>query len=191
MIYETVVTTANNRGETHIAPMGIRKVDGLFLIAPFSPSTTLENLRENGEAVINLTNDVRIIAGCLSGRRDWPLVASSELDTPRLQGALSHIEVKVDREGGDQQRPEFYCRKVLSENHAEFPGFNRAQAAVLEAAILVSRLNMLPIEKIENELNYLKIAIEKTAGENEKQAWQWLMEEVNNYRAAMIPGEKT
>ena len=47
---------------------------------------------------------------------------------------------------------------------------------MLEAAILVSRLHMLPPEKIEQELGYLAIAIDKTAGEAEREAWEWLME---------------
>jgi hypothetical protein len=55
-------------------------------------------------------------------------------------------------------------------------GFNRAQAAVVEAAILVSRLEMLPRDKIEQEISYLQIAVSKTAGAAEQEAWQWLME---------------
>lgn len=65
--------------------------------------------------------------------------------------------------------------------HAPFRGFNRAQAAVVEAAILVSRLHLLPEHKIRSELKYLAIAISKTAGENERTAWQWLLEKVENY----------
>jgi hypothetical protein len=38
---------------------------------------------------------------------------------------------------------------------------------------------MLPREKIEAEIAYLAIAIEKTAGPEEKQAWGWLMERVD------------
>ncbi len=181
MIYETVVSTGNVDGESHIAPMGIRKVDELYLIAPFSPSTTLENLEATGEAVINLTDDVRIIAGCLSGRREWPLSPATKLGIKRLANCLSHVEVKVEKQAGDAQRPEFYCRKIHSENHSEFLGFNRAQAAVLEAAILVSRLDMLPSKKIQDEIAYLGIAIEKTAGKKEKQAWEWLMEKIEQH----------
>ena len=62
--------------------------------------------------------------------------------------------------------------------HAPFAGFNRAQAAVIEAAILVSRLHMLPREKIETEIGYLETAIEKTAGAQETEAWTWLMEAI-------------
>jgi uncharacterized protein len=55
---------------------------------------------------------------------------------------------------------------------------NRAQAAVIEGAVLVSRLHMLPAEKIASEMAYLQIAIDKTAGSEEREAWSWLREAV-------------
>jgi hypothetical protein len=58
---------------------------------------------------------------------------------------------------------------------------NRAKAAVVEGAILVSRLLMLPREKIEAEIAYLEIAISKTAGEAEREAWAWLMDAVRKH----------
>ena len=61
---------------------------------------------------------------------------------------------------------------------------NRAQAACLELAILVTRLHMLPPEKVEREMAYLEIAIGKTAGEAEREAWGWLVEAVEAHRAA-------
>ena len=64
---------------------------------------------------------------------------------------------------------------------SSFFGFNRAQSAVIEAAILVSRLNILPKDKIINEMKYLKIAVEKTAGPKEKEAWLWLTDSVNEF----------
>ena len=66
-------------------------------------------------------------------------------------------------------------------SHAPFKGFNRAQAAVIEAAILASRLHMLPREKIERELGYLQIAVEKTAGPREHEAWRLLVEKIEDY----------
>ncbi len=74
----------------------------------------------------------------------------------------------------DALRPRFHCRVVHEHAHAPAPGFNRAQAAVIEAAILTSRLHMLPPEKIRAELDYLTIAISKTAGDREQEAWEWL-----------------
>jgi hypothetical protein len=176
MIRETIVTTADARGRVHIAPIGlIAERDG-FVIAPFRPSTTLDNLLAVPFAVANYTDDVRIFAGCLTGRHDWPTVASDHVPVPRLERALAHAELAVSQVTEDPQRPRFHCRVVHGASHAAFQGFNRAQAAVIEAAILVSRLHLLPRQKVEAEIAYLEIAIDKTAGDAEREAWGWLQE---------------
>ena len=56
---------------------------------------------------------------------------------------------------------------------------------MLECAVLVSRLKMLPPEKVEAELKYLEIAISKTAGPREEEAWGWLMERIAAWRAGL------
>jgi hypothetical protein len=67
--------------------------------------------------------------------------------------------------------------------HAPFKGFNRAQAAVIEAAILVSRIQMLPREKVEREIGYLEIAVGKTASAAEEEAWRWLIDRIQRFYA--------
>jgi uncharacterized protein len=181
MIRETIVTTMSAAGVVHIAPLGIIAGGEGWIIAPFRPSTTLENLRAVPYAVANYTDDVRIFAGCLTGRTSWPTVASDRVPVPRLAVSLAHAELAVERVTDDELRPRFYCRVVHRASHAPFAGFNRAQAAVIEAAILVSRLHMLPREKIESELAYLETAVTKTAGPAEQEAWGWLMEKVRDY----------
>ena len=54
---------------------------------------------------------------------------------------------------------------------------------MIECAVLVTRLKMLPPEKVEAELKYLEIAIAKTAGEREQIAWGWLMEKIRAHYA--------
>lgn len=184
MILETIVTTWDLNGVPHIAPMGIHSdSEEAITILPFRPSRTLDNLLAVGQAVINASDDVRIFAGCLSGRRDWPLVASSRLPGYRLRDALAHTEVELLRVEEDPLRPKLHCRSVHSATHAPFKGFNRAQNAVLEAAILVSRLERLPWDKIQSELDYLKIAVDKTAGPKETEAWDWLMETIEQFKS--------
>src|SRR5262249_56933330 len=95
-------------------------------------------------------------------------------------GVSGGVRDHIEEEG---QRPRFYCREGARIAHAPFRGFNRAQAAVIECAILVSRLHMLPREKIDAELEYLKISIEKTAGPREHEAWGWLQERIVQHRA--------
>lgn len=188
MIRETIVTTADKAGAVHTAPLGLIAEGDGFIIAPFHPSKTLDNLRAVPFAVANYTDDVRVFAGCLTGRHHWPTVPSDEVPVRRLAGALAHAELAVERVAEDAQRPHFHCRVLRVTNHAPFPGFNRAQAAVIEAAILVSRLDMLPREKVEQEIAYLRIAISKTAGDAEQEAWEWLMERVASRYAGREAG---
>ena len=183
MIRECIVTTQNRAGAVHIAPIGLIEEDGYLVIAPFRPSLTLDNLRENPAAVANYTDDVLVFAGCLTGRRDWPTRAATRVAGAVLEQTLAHAELRVVAVVEDTVRPRFRCAVVHEETHAPFRGFNRARAAVVEAAILVSRLHMLPADKIDREIAYLGIAIDKTAGPRERQAWDWLMEKVAEHRA--------
>jgi len=183
MIRETVVTTRAEDGRVHIAPLGVRQEGNYLVLAPFRPSRSLDNMLRERCAVINYTDDVRIFAGCLTGRWDWPVCPASRIECARLVATLAHTEVVVERVEDDTLRPRLLCRAVHEEQHAAFRGFNRAQAAVLEAAVLVSRLHLLPWQKIQTELDYLRIAIDKTAGPQERQAWEWLMEAVVQHRA--------
>lgn len=177
-IRESIITTVNAEGVVHIAPIGIiQEADG-WIIAPFRPSATLDNLAQVPFAVANYTDDARIFAGCLTGRKEWPTVPVDGFRVPRLEAALAHSVLEVVSIDDDSTRPRHFCRVVAEAMHAPFTGLNRARAAVLELAILVSRLGMLPREKIEAELAYLEIAIDKTAGPDEREAWGWLMERV-------------
>jgi uncharacterized protein len=188
-IRESIVTTLNADGSAHVAPLGVIVEPAHLVIAPFPPSTTLENLRRHPFACINYTTDVRVFAGCVSRRqRDWPVVATERTRGWRLATALAHEEVEVAQVSDNAQRPRFYCLTVYQTTHAPFLGLNRAQAATVEAAILVSRLHMLPAAKVERELAYLQIAITKTAGEAELEAWSWLMEVVT--KAGLAPASE-
>jgi hypothetical protein len=41
---------------------------------------------------------------------------------------------------------------------------------------------MLPDKKIDNEIEYLQIAIDKTASGHELDAWGWLMDRIKIFR---------
>jgi hypothetical protein len=184
MIREAIVTTANGVGEVHIAPFGLIAAGKGWVIAPFRPSTTLDNLMVRPCAVANFTDDARIFAGCLTGRRSWPLTPPTGVGVPRLVDALSHAELAVTDVAEDATRPRFTCRVMHVESHAPFGGFNRAKAAVVEACILVSRLHMLPRDRVETELGHLAVVVGKTAGPEEAEAWSWLMDKVKAHYAS-------
>lgn len=181
-IFETVVTTQSPEGVPHIAPMGVRYQAGRVVLMPFKPSTTLSNIVATRAAVLNLITDTRVFAGCVTGRKQWPLLPAERIAGQRLACALHHVELALDEHVDDPQRPVLRLARVHEASHAAFPGLNRAQAAVVEGAVLVSRLHMLPPEKIAAEMAYLQIAIDKTAGAGEHEAWGWLQQAVAAHR---------
>jgi hypothetical protein len=185
MIFETIISTQNVNGEPHVTPFGIRIENGLVIISPYKPSTTLDNILASQHAVLNLTDDVRVFAGALTQRQPWTLVATEKIKGVRLAGCLVHKELKLVKVEDDPIRPKLYLELVHESQHGFFQGFNRAQAAVIELAVLVSRLTRLPLDKITHEMYYLQIAIEKTAGPRELEAWGWLTEAIDNHVAAL------
>ena len=187
MIQEVILTTINRLGQPHMAPMGVHLDGDNFIIMPFRPSATLDNVLATQSAALNYCDDVRVFAGCLTGRRDWPLLPTSAILGFRLRDVLAHVELRLIRVEDDAIRPKLHCQPVYQAHHAPFQGFNRAQHAVLEAAILISRLNRLPLEKILAELDYLRIGVEKTAGPREQEAWDWLMAAIAQYQAGSNP----
>lgn len=182
-IVETIITTVTAEGELHAAPLGLIQDGKHWTIGPFKPSRTLDNVRANPVFTASHTDDVRVFAGAVTGRKGWPLVAATRIKGGRLKECVSHWELQIERVIEDDLRPRFVATIVHQETHGPWEGFNRAQAAVLELAVLTTRLHMLPAEKIESELKYLEIAISKTAGPREEEAWSWLMEKIGAWRA--------
>jgi uncharacterized protein len=178
LIRECVVTTLNAEGEPHLAPLGLIEAGDHWIIAPFRPSTTLANLELRPETTASFTDDAEIFAGFVTGNRNWPVEQVENWPAPRLTNALAHAELEVVRMDADDIRPRFFCAVRRIVTHRPFLGLNRARAAVLEGAILVTRLDRLERDKVEREIAYLRIAIDKTAGEAERRAWDRLMAKI-------------
>lgn len=191
-IHEAVVCTRDADGRLRSAPMGVRWQPGgpgralQAVLMPFRPSTTLDNLLRERVAVLNLLVDARVFAGCVTGRRDWPSRAvAGDGHGPwpaRLDCALRHVALRVAAVEDDPQRPRLWLDPVEDVTHAPFDGMNRAQAAVIEGAVLVSRLHLLPVERIAEEMAALQVAIDRSAGPEEREAWSWLLEAVEARR---------
>lgn len=187
MIFETIVTTIDESGKPHVTPFGVKHEgqgeDLHIVISPYKPSTTLNNILATESAVLNLTDDVRVFAGALTKKQPWQLIETEQVKGFRLADSLAHCELSLIEIRDDATRPQLIMKKVAEFHHKPFAGFNRAQAAVIELAVLASRLHMLPHDKVHTELSYLQIAIDKTAGQRELEAWGWLLEKVNQYYA--------
>lgn len=183
MIYETIISTIDKSDTPHVTPFGVQKKGELFVIAPFKPSTTLENIVNTQNAVLNLSDDVRIFASAIVRKQVFEMMPATKITGYRLAETLAHHELQLLDIIEDAERPQLLMQSVYQETHRPFAGFNRAQAAVIELAVLASRLQRLPKEKIITERTYLQIAIDKTAGERELQAWHELIEYIDNFYA--------
>src|SRR3974377_785337 len=97
MIRETIVSTMNQSGQVHLAPIGLIAEGDGWIIAPFHPSTTLKNLRSVPLAAGNFTAHVRVFARWLAGRSEWPIAACEDIPVARLANTLAHAELAVTR----------------------------------------------------------------------------------------------
>ncbi len=177
LVRESVVVTLDAAGRPHPAPLGVIERPPHLVLAPFRPSRTLDHLEARPFATVNYVDDVRIFAGCVTGRRrDWSVVPAERIPGFRLEAALAHSEVEVVAVEPDPLRPRFLAREVHFASHRPFLGLNRARHAVLEGAILISRLHLLPRGEVEAAFRRLRVLVEKTAGPAEREAWAWLEE---------------
>jgi hypothetical protein len=183
MIYETIISTVDAADQAHVAPFGIQKQGDLIVISPYRPSTTLDNILATKTAVMNLTDDVRVFAGAVARVQSYELTRATQVQGYRLLNTLSHQELSLVEVVDDIQRPQLFMQVLHQETHQPFAGFNRAQAAVIELAVLATRLQRLPQDKIQTERQYLQIAMDKTAGPREWEAWQWLVDKIDTFYA--------
>ena len=178
MILEGIVTTVSPSGEVNIAPMGPR-VDGdmaRFLLRPFPTSQTYRNLKVHDEGVFHVTDDVLLLArGALGTVEPLPaLVPATAVRGRVLAGACRYYEFRVRSMDESEPRVRIEAEVVHAGRLRDFFGFNRAKHAIVEAAILATRTDFLPPEEIEAEFRRLAVLVDKTGGEQEREAFDFL-----------------
>lgn len=180
MILEGLISTRDEVGNPHLAAMGPR-VDhefSQFELRPFGSSSTARNLSRTGSAVFHVTDDVAMIACAVLGhqppREDW--FPSQSVPGFVWSGACRAYELQVAFQDFSAARGIAKCTVQQVHRLRDFFGFNRAKHAVIEAAILVSRIDFLPRTEIEAKWEFLRPMVEKTGGDAERQAFQQLTE---------------
>jgi hypothetical protein len=179
MILEGIVTTRTPSGEPHLAPMGPRfgSDPRRFVLRPFPTSSTYQNLLKHPAGVLHVTDDVLLLARAAVGRAILPpLRAAHKVQGFILETACRALEFVVREADATGERMSLHCEIVREERLRDFWGFNRAKHAVLEAAILCTRLHLIPKEEVEAEFRKLKVIVEKTAGPQEFEAFEFLQQ---------------
>lgn len=200
MILESIVTTTNADGSPNVSPMGPRitlhespenhptalpyssepggDAFSRFELRPFDTSTTFANLKRTCQGVMHVDDNVELFAQSAIGKIDQPnlppLGKAETIQGHIIQSACRAYEFKVESidEGG--ARMSLICKVVKVHRMRDFFGFNRAKHAVIEAAILATRIDFLPAEEIQQQFQQLQVIVEKTAGPVETRAFSHL-----------------
>ncbi len=193
VILESIITTFDDHGIVNIAPMG-PQVDESFVaidLKPFRSSRTFTNLTAvgspgYGRAVVHVTDDVELIAAAAIGTIDDAgmvqpigLAASGEVGWFRLNDCCRWFAVEVvgwsdDPANGSLPRPTAQCRVIHRGTMRPMFGLNRGKQAVIEAAILATRIDLLGREEVKRQFVALRPLVEKTGGLSERLAWDRL-----------------
>jgi hypothetical protein len=182
MILEGIVTTVSEEGVVNVAPMGPRVEPGAdprrLVLRPFRTARTYANLRARGEGVFHVTDDVLLLARAALGLESPPppLRRAERVQGWALCDACRYYEFRVTACDESGERAEFEAEVVHRGRVRDFFGFNRAKHAVVEAAILATRIGLLPREEIEAEFRKLAVLVAKTGGPQEQQAFALLQE---------------
>jgi hypothetical protein len=177
-IIEGLITTWNHDGTTNVAPQGpIVLIPGeRLLLRPWQGSRTYDNLWRDRAAVFHLTDDVLLLAETAIGepRVSPPLVPADVVDGMALANALESWELVIDEAEQQGPRSEMTARIVNRVVRRTSPGWNRAQFAVIETAILATRLHLIAGPIVRADLERWRTVVEKTGGERELAAFELL-----------------
>jgi uncharacterized protein len=184
-ILEGLVTTLGPDGAPHFAPMGPRiSPDGRhLLIRPFPTAQTFRNVKSSGEGVLHVTDDVLLLARAALGQAPLPAHRPAQ----RVRGVVLCDACRVHEfvvrnvvEAGERVHIE--AEIVHSETLRDFWGFNRGKHAVLEAAILATRLHFLDLDQVVAEFAKLQVIVDKTGGPAELEAFAFLQAHLDKVR---------
>ena len=184
MILETIVSTLDREGRPNFAPMGITLEDGIVLLRPFRSALTWKNLQEVEEGVVNFTDNVALFARCAVGPFLPPHHDARKVRGKVLDDACFWKEFIVESKDLDAERGRFSGRVVTEGRLRDFVGFNRARHAVIEATILATRLHLLGRDRVLEEISRLRPLVDKTAGPEEREAFDFLTEHARRWNDA-------
>lgn len=179
-ILEGVATTLGADARLHLAPMGpiVGKRFDRLIFRPYNTSTTYANLRRERCGVFHVVDDALLIARSAIGVCDPPPPTrpASAVHGAILSDACQWFAFRVSSIDDSCERSEIVAEVVDQGEQRPFFGFNRAKHAVLEAAILASRVGMLPADVLQVELLRLQAPVRKTGAAEERLAFHLLVD---------------
>lgn len=183
-ILEGIVTSENSDGTINVAPMGpiVDATMATLALRPFSTSTTFQNLTRGRTGVFHVTDDVLLFARAATGQVE-PRLKYLEGHSLVLANSCRWYAFEIVSIDDSQDRTLMEARVTQSGRLRDFFGFNRAKHAVIEAAILATRVQFWPADQLFIELARLKPLVDKTGSTEEQQAFALLQKYVEQHVA--------
>ena len=169
-----------------MGPVVDRQMQWLRL-RPFKTSKTYANLARSGRAVFHVTDDCLLLVRAALGTLAAPpmMVRVPDHGGQAIQDACRWYALEVHGIDDANDRAEIECAVVQSVDQRPFLGWNRAMHSVLEAAILATRLHLLPQEEVLRQLATLRGIVRKTASQREHEAFAEIVNFVDDaFRAS-------
>ncbi|MDS0222231.1 DUF447 family protein [Haloarcula sp. S1AR25-5A] len=176
-VTETVVTTLGPNERWNVAALGVHAPDSRepATATTWGRTRTWRNFRERGGGYVQFTRDpVDFAEAALSVREE---------DDPILDSADAWVEVDVERRSsgseGDTQWVEWALHPVDSAvERRVVPTTNRGHAAVVEATVAASRLDVPSYDRetMLGRLAYFESVVETAGSERERAAFDRVRE---------------
>jgi hypothetical protein len=159
-----------------------------FVLRPFPTSQTFQNLRRTRQGVLHVTDDVLLLAQAAVGHAPRPAwVPATQVQGFVLQDCCRYMEFVVRELDESQERMHLQCAVVHHATRRDFFGLNRAKHAVVEAAIVATRLHLLPAAEVRADYARWRVWVDKTGGPVEHAAFQFLTDYVERVLAGGTP----
>ncbi len=181
MIIETLCATLNQDGRPNFAPMGLAWGENEVIIRPFRATHTCRNLLVHGYGVATVTDDALAFVESALGDPALPSFPASVVPGVVYAGACYWRELEVISAGGSPERAEVRCRVVYRGRQRDFLGFSRARGAIIEAAILATRLHLADRASVLPALDGYEAIVRKTGDEPERASMQRVRDYVRNW----------
>lgn len=178
-VTETVVTTLGPNGRWNVAALGVhapdREAGDLPTARTWGRTRTWRNFRDDGEGYVQFVRDPKLFVEAA--------LAVSECDEPVLEGAYAWVHVDVEAvdegttDGTKWVRWDLRAEDAAVEKRV-VPTFNRGYAAVVEATVAASRLDVegYDSDRLRERIDYFEEVTERAGGAREQAAFERLRE---------------
>jgi uncharacterized protein len=175
MVIEGIITTENEDGSMHVAPIGPHVDPDLhsWTLKPFKTSKTFERLHHSGRGVFHVVDDGLLMIQAVLGQAHSAFPSLDARHHPEcgwvLVDAVRAIPLSVQLWDTSTERAVAECSAGPWIEVRSYWGWNRARNSLLELAILLSRRHMMSRDSLDQAIAHHRVIIEKTAGPRELQ----------------------